>query len=352
MHKHKLGVVIGRFQPVHLNHLTHLIIPALKQSDELLILLGSSKRARDIKNPFLWTERRDMIVRALQELEPELDISKLRFEPIKDYPYSDIRWQIKVQGAVQAHVYHQNTEITLFGVDKDASTYYLRMFPYWNTQMLDSISIMNATTIRTAWFEDKFHTVATGLEASTVSYLNAFLACGEGRRLLEEYKHIQDYKSGWDNAPYPPIHHTIDVVIIWRGMVLLVKRNAQPGKGLLALPGGFLRDNEWVIQGGLRELNEETRIRFWVKDSTKRLRLSKHWVNKSHMFDNPDRSLRGRTITNAYLCLIPDEFEIDLQAGDDASTARFYPLFQVLENMGYDLFEDHQAIIANMVLSI
>ena len=55
---------------------------------------------------------------------------------------------------------------------------------------------------------------------------------------------------------------TTDCVIFtyddWKLKVLLIRRGADPCKGMWAFPGGFLKTDETAEQGALRELVEET----------------------------------------------------------------------------------------------
>ncbi len=54
---------------------------------------------------------------------------------------------------------------------------------------------------------------------------------------------------------------TADAVTIQSGHVLLVRRGQQPGKGQLAIPGGYVNQNERIRTAAVRELKEETAIK-------------------------------------------------------------------------------------------
>lgn len=60
------------------------------------------------------------------------------------------------------------------------------------------------------------------------------------------------------SAPYPPILVTVDTVLVLNECVLMVERKGYPGKGLMAVPGGFVEKNERLLDSCLRELREET----------------------------------------------------------------------------------------------
>lgn len=64
------GLLIGRFQPFHLGHLS-AIKQALKKVDFLTIGIGSSQLNHQKNNPFTWEERKDMITRSLSGVNLE-----------------------------------------------------------------------------------------------------------------------------------------------------------------------------------------------------------------------------------------------------------------------------------------
>jgi bifunctional NMN adenylyltransferase/nudix hydrolase len=60
MKKYKLGLYIGRFQPIHLGH-EEVIDDALQKCDKLLILIGSSQKSGTLENPFTFETRKKLI---------------------------------------------------------------------------------------------------------------------------------------------------------------------------------------------------------------------------------------------------------------------------------------------------
>ena len=142
-------------------------------------------------------------------------------------------------------------------------------------------------------------------------------------------------------APYEAVFMTTDAVVVQSGHILLVRRRAEPGKGLYAMPGGFLNPSERIKDGVIRELREETKIK--VPDPV--LRGS---IKAREVYDKPDRSLRGRTITHAYLIeLQPGELP-KVKGSDDAEKAKWVPI-SVFEKMEDQMFEDHYHIIKDML---
>ncbi len=58
------GLLVGRFQPLHLGHLD-IILGAAKQVGTLYLGIGSSNKPLDESNPFTVEERREMIEKSL-----------------------------------------------------------------------------------------------------------------------------------------------------------------------------------------------------------------------------------------------------------------------------------------------
>jgi bifunctional NMN adenylyltransferase/nudix hydrolase len=123
--------------------------------------------------------------------------------------------------------------------------------------------------------------------------------------------------------------------------VLLVRRGSEPGKGLWALPGGFLDRCETLLSAALRELREETEL-----DLPPAALLAA--LKDRAVFDHPDRSLRGRTITHAFHFDFPDGELPPVAGADDAETARWIALGEALE-MEEQFFEDHFHILRHFV---
>lgn len=114
--------------------------------------------------------------------------------------------------------------------------------------------------------------------------------------------------------PYPRPAVACDVVAFtMRGndlRVLLIQRKDAPFKGLWALPGGFVNENEPLERAAARELNEETG-------------MSGVRLEQLGAFGDPGRDPRGHTISIVYMTLLLTEGNVT--AGDDASAAEWHP---------------------------
>lgn len=332
-------VFIGRFQPVHLGHL-QVLREGLRRARHVVVLIGSAHMAPTLRNPWAHAEREAMIRGAFDEA----DGRRLLIAPLMDVPYNDEAWvrnvQATVEGLVTAHhdQPHREPRIGLIGHRKDHTAYYLKLFPQWESVAVDNYRGIDATAVRTVYFrgEDGWKRM---VPENVVRWLERYRD-GEGFRYIrEEQAFIERYRAGWAKAPYPPVFVTVDAVVVQSGHVLLVERRARPGKGLLALPGGFVQPDERLEAACLRELREETRLRVPAPV------LQGH-VRARRVFDEPNRSSRGRTITHAfYIELPPAETLPKVRGGDDARHARWLPL-AALEPAR--LFEDHYFIIREM----
>jgi ADP-ribose pyrophosphatase YjhB (NUDIX family) len=137
-------------------------------------------------------------------------------------------------------------------------------------------------------------------------------------KLTDAWLNIKAQREKWAGAPYAPIFVTVDAVVRGDDRVLLIRRAREPGAGLWALPGGFVEQDERLLQAAMRELREETSIGLLQVSLEDAFRSSK-------VFDHPQRSLRGRTITHAHFFDL-GRHTPDVQAADDAAEAQWVPI--------------------------
>ncbi len=329
-----LGIFIGRFQPLHLGHVA-LIKQALSQCDTLLIAIGSADRARSFKNPWTFNERKTLI-------KAHFPNAPIHFAPIPDFFYSETAWIDAVRKAVATIIPTQTkTQISLFGYDKDISTYYLKEFPEWDYQALPNFKEINATEIRKDYFLDSCIR-ENDIPAETIIFLKKFQAHAEYNRIKEEACFVRSYRQSWSKSPYPPIFVTTDAIVTCQNHVLLIKRKFCPGKGLYAMPGGFIEENEWVQAGLIRELIEETKI------AVDKPTLLSH-LKTLRVFDYPDRSLIGRVITNVGHFALLGDFP-HIAAADDALAAEWIPIAKLFSIR--DQFHDDHYQILQIILGL
>lgn len=166
--------------------------------------------------------------------------------------------------------------------------------------------------------------------------MGTFVAHPDCAELREEARYMTDFRAAWRAAPYPPVFVTTDALVCWREQLLLVRRGLRPGKGLWALPGGFIDAGETLAACVRREVEEETGLTLDA-DAGRTVRV----------FDAPQRSLRGRIITHVFhFELDGDAAQPSVRGGDDAELARWFERGAIEPQT---LFEDHYAILQAML---
>lgn len=312
-------------------------------------------KARDPKNPFSFGDRHFMIENTglTDAIAPLVD-------------GTDDNWKLQVQEAVGSawsqfygEVKPKAGDIAIVGHFKDRSSSYLHWFPQWDLVNVDLLRMLDATTIRELIFTDYGDRESTqklcmlqvqeNCPASTCEFLEFFMKTQAFENLKHEYSIIKKGKDAWEaiKPPYPVQFMTVDAVVTCAGHVLMITRKHAPGKGLMALPGGFLNPGERVRDGIIRELFEETKIKL----ASGILRGN---LKEIEFFDDPDRSLRGRTLT--FAGHIPLQFGTLPELGDetkgddldDASRAIWVPFSEIKKNCEL-FFEDHFLILNHFI---
>lgn len=103
---------------------------------------------------------------------------------------------------------------------------------------------------------------------------------------------------------------TVDGILFKDHSILLIQRKHAPFQGAWALPGGFVEYGEKTENAVIREVFEETNVKTKVRSLV-------------GVYSDPNRDPRGHTVTVVYLI---DRVDGDLQAGDDASSVKFFKM--------------------------
>ncbi|MDF3071723.1 MAG: hypothetical protein K0R38_7324 [Polyangiaceae bacterium] len=323
-----LAVVIGRFQPFHLGHLA-LLEHALGIAPRALLVVGSASGPRQAKNPFSAEER----IQAIKDSLAPPQLARVSFATVRDY-YDEARWA----GAVKAAVAQLSQgPVALVGFHKDDSSSYLSIFPEWREVALPRQAPIDGTTLRQLYFEraELAPELAAAVPPATASFLRSFRSGPNFAALREELRALDETRKKYGTGPFV----TLDALVTHGPHLLLVQRGRAPGKGQWALPGGFLDGSERLLNGALRELREETLIESTDAD----LRAALRGVA---VFDHPQRSQRGRTITHVHHFALPSAAATPpaVHGSDDAQAAQWHPIAE-LPRMTEQLFEDHYQII-------
>lgn len=86
--KSKLGLFLGRFQPLHFGHLS-AINQGLEYCDQIILMIGSANRNFDLKNPLTIEERMQLINTMIKQEKLEKRIHTLT--TINDNP-NNLEW--------------------------------------------------------------------------------------------------------------------------------------------------------------------------------------------------------------------------------------------------------------------
>ncbi len=332
----EFGVFIGRFQPFHIGH-KKVAEVALKENNKLIILVGSAKATVTKKNPFSFAERKEMIEDALVEYSDRILIL-----PLRDCSYNDDAWVVSVQNTISRVAKEES--VRLYGHFKDDSSYYLKYFPQFELAAQPNFFQADATTARVAMFEDNHSDWKKLVPEANHRVIYNFLKSEKYKDLKDNYHFCKDYKESKRWAAFPPVFVTTDTVVTQSGHVLVIERKINPGKGLLALPGGFLQPGKEIYESALSELYEETNLNI-PKDKLKGA------MADQHIFAHPNRGMndRGRTVTHAFHFRLPGGGALPtVKGGDDAKEAFWMPMAELAEKED-QFYEDHYAIIQHFI---
>jgi bifunctional NMN adenylyltransferase/nudix hydrolase len=325
----RVAVCIARLQPLQRRHAA--ILEALgREYARVLVVCGGVTQPPSIVNPWSLDERRRMLALALPAAPG------LALLPVADCWYDDLRWAAAVRAAVAADCAARGRDpadlaITCCALERAGAGYYARLFPDWLPRELSGPSFVDALP-EALLGADAAAALTAHVPPALQDWLAETLADPLRGELREEYAFTRDYRDAWRAAPFPPVFVTVDALVTHREHVLLVRRGHRPGRGLLALPGGFIDVTEPLGDSAVRELREETG-----------LALAADSYLSGRVFDHPLRSLRGRTITHLYRFVVDAaSARPPLVAGDDAAEALWLSRGDLRAR---DFFEDHYAML-------
>jgi bifunctional NMN adenylyltransferase/nudix hydrolase len=342
-----VAVFIGRFQPVHVGH-EAILKRCAELADNVIILVGSKTASRSVRNPFTFRERLDLLDAAVEDIDPQDEV-QWYVRGIADSAYNFHDWLTRAKSIVNEVVdtiveAPDVAKVTIIGHYKD-DTSYLNFFPDWDLTLMEaqkggvSSTQVRQTIFATNYLPDgreRVQSLPLLSPAVKAWVLNWMETSPAFKQLADESFYVLNYKASWAKAPFPPTFVTTDAVVVCLGHVLVIKRGRNPGKGLYALPGGFLDQAESIQQGCIRELREETKI-----DVTTRV-LEKS-IKDKNVFDNPYRDPRGRTITHAFLFVLDLPVLPKVEAADDAASVEWIALNEIQDREDC-FFGDHAQI--------
>jgi bifunctional NMN adenylyltransferase/nudix hydrolase len=330
------AVCIGRFQLFH-NAQLALIREGLRLAPRCAVLVGSAFQSRSPRNPFTYEERVEAMRLALDEDER----GRVDFVAVRDY-FDQERWVNAVRAAMTGLTGSDRTRVVLVGHRKDPTSEYLREFPGWPLHDVGRMGEIHGKSLRAALFssetlEPALAALASQVPPSMLAFLRSWAQLPFLAKLREEWAELAEEHDKWAGSPYPPVFVTVDAVVRIADQVLLIRRGRAPGKGLLAVPGGFIEQRETAYQSAVRELQEETGFHLLPEEM-------EHALKATRVFDHPDRSQRGRVITHAFHFDLGQRMVPEIAGSDDAAEARWVPIAE-LPALEAQFHDDHYHIL-------
>lgn len=320
-----VAVVCAPFQPPSRLH-GEAIAAAAEAAPCVVVLCHGANAAPSPRTPWSSAERETLVREAFGALAP------LSVVHVQDVRYDAGAWAAAAARAVTAAVPGAH-RVGVLGDDAPAALpvpeAWTRATPAWPLLAAEA----DART-RLLWPATSGVPDAPALPPAVQAAVEAREATGGFDALREETAFLGAFRASWAQAPYPPVFVTVDALVTWRDRVLLVRRGRAPGRGLWAMPGGFVDVGEPLADAASRELEEETGLALGPPAAPARV------------FDAPERSLRGRTITHVFRYACDGAAPPRLRAGDDAAAAEWRPLAALGPA---DLFEDHWSILEVML---
>lgn len=340
------AVMIGKFSPIHDGHLAD-INHALTQARKIIVVLGQCFEARNTRMPFTEDERAYMIRLAVDH-NPNVIVVES-----ENFLYNDAAWIASIQEAVEGAIIHEGDDpatvsISLAGMKKDETSYYLNIFPQWKHDIACSPyvveyknheMILSSTFIRDKIFEGELEYLRPYMHENVVKYLHGNLTNAFWVDLNSDWKYEKNYSSRWGHGPFV----TVDACVMQAGHVILVERGGEYGGGLLAMPGGFLNLNEKITDGVIRELREETELKVPSK-------VLRGCITEKKVYDDPHRDNRSRIITHAHKIELNNDPNglPKIKGADDAAKATWYPISFIKDNKD-KFFGDHWHMLHDLI---
>lgn len=327
----KLGLIIGRFQPLHSGHVA-IIEQALEQNEKVLLLVGSAQKLPDYKNPFHVDLRIDLIE---EVFEDRLD--NLVIQGVNDYP-TDAEWVADIIDRI-LELEDDPENVTLYTSEKDEEFY--RGNFNCPVEVSDSGGL-SATGIRAAMYRGNTNWMGKCPE-TVENFLSDFISSNEWERLRNEYQLCTTSREEatanhkWNNPIEPVVH----ACVVQNNKVLLVQRGGIRGHGQWALPGGFLDNHESTHTGALRELKEETGLDL----------AEVRAITIAQAVGENLNGISTRTLAVNYLFAVHNDEELELVAGDDAKALQWVDLADIVSG-DFQLFYNHNDFVRQLAQGV
>ena len=335
----KIANYIGGFRPFHIGHIS-MVEQALNEFDKVRIIVGSYDNAISVRCPFTGEQRAGIIKKWIinNDLSDHVYVSTNN-----DY-LTDFEWL----DSLEQFAYYDETFIVS---EREGTDYIAALKSRFNVKTYPVISEISATQIRDNLFDDEFprmRFIKKNVPQETYEFLESFQKTNTYHFMWDEYHAVAEIKREASKLKYPPIYVCADAFVLVKSLsgihIVLIRRGGSIGYNQLAMPGGYVNQNETVEHVAIRELYEETGISF----NNPRL----HSGDIAFLADYPSRSVRGRVISHVFLYVLDMADskleELTFIAGDDASKVVLMNLYDLDSNRS-EFFEDHYLVINKML---
>ncbi|MDJ1159538.1 NUDIX domain-containing protein [Chelatococcus sp. SYSU_G07232] len=316
-------VVVGSFQPFHEGH-RFVLDRTLALARRVVVLIGAAGAPRSLRNPFTAGERAAMLAGVYPR---EVAAQRLLVAAVEDNLYDEAAWAAEVR-RIAARVLPGTAggggRIAIVAcVGSRLCSDPAVMAPWEVLPMEPPPGGPSAAAIRDAYLRAEAPLPMAACPPAVVAVLHAFRDTPGFSELLA------------------------DAFVRHADHVLLIRRGSRPGRGLLALPGGFVEAGETPTEAAIRELREETGIA--ARDGAITAEMLRAWMvpERMRVFDAPWRDDRARIVTHCVPFLVPDAVERPrIASGGDAAEAAWHRLAD-LGPAGF--YADHWSILRRML---
>jgi bifunctional NMN adenylyltransferase/nudix hydrolase len=357
-------VLITHGQPIT-NGTMEAIKTGFQYADTLIVVLGGLDKPRSFRDPFTFEERKKMLVDSAVNLMAWDTNLKIQVVGVHDDLYHHTKWVKSVELAVlnEIHVAKLGSKARIGWLlpetNKENETSISENdFPHWDiihyplVGLEDAANGTTGTRIREAYFSNIGHLwvkncdghkdgdgVRDGFVPPAVAdFLRKFINTPDYKYIMSWHDKLMSDRIAWaQTSPYKMPGVAGDMCVRHSGHILYVRRKFHPGKGLWALPGGFIDPPETTLRAALRELEEETGL---VIDPSQ----ARHNFLNKEVFDAPFRSSRGQVISHAFFVDITDSYGSlpEVKAKDDAQEVAW--IMGIPER--HEMFEDHFEMVS------
>lgn len=297
----KVGVVIGRFQvsELHVGH-REIISTSIKENDETIILVGTSRRDFDSRDPLSFEIRRKM----LKDYTPNIS----NILPLPDKGDNE-EWSNYIDLMLRI-LYNGEAKVTIYG-SRDS---FITSGSYKGIHKTKEIQPINSIS---------------GSESRNNINLNYFysLTHNNARNFREGIIYSQ-------NNRRPMNYPTVDMACILDNHLLLARRSSTD---LWRFPGGFLSDTDNSLQAAAsRELQEETGL---IIPKDKFIFVDSARGNDPVRYNDKSKDKIITCLFVAEVSCIKECGVTEARAGDDVKEVKW---FNLKEDITPHIIKNHQ----------